>query len=141
MPPVKSFPVLGEQIEILVSSEMTGGQSITLIQISPPGGGPPPHQHVHEDESFYVLEGEYEVLKDGVWVKATAGDALYARRGSMHTFRNVGTSTGRMLVHVVPGAFQAYLEEISPLSVPADMAKLLEISARYGITFAPPPAS
>ncbi len=73
MPPVKSFPVLGEWVEILVSGEMTGGQSVTLIQTSPPGGGPPPHQHEHEDETFYVLEGDYEILKDGAWVKAAAG--------------------------------------------------------------------
>ncbi len=41
---------------------------------------------------------------------------------------------------VVPGAFQGFLEEISPLSIPDDIPKLVEIAGRYGITFPPPPA-
>jgi quercetin dioxygenase-like cupin family protein len=139
MPPVKTFTVLGEEIQILISGEMTDGKSVTLIQISPPGGGPPPHQHTNEDETFYVLEGEYEFLAGGAWVRLSAGNSAYGPRGSMHAFRNVGTATGRILVHVAPAAFEKYLEEISPLSIPADRSALLEISARYGIAFAPPP--
>jgi uncharacterized cupin superfamily protein len=31
--------------------------------IVPPDGGPPPHIHRNEDETFYVLEGEVEFLR------------------------------------------------------------------------------
>ena len=132
---IKSFPVLGDQVDMLVTQDMTGGASATLIQISAPGGGPPPHQHQNEDETFYVIEGEYELLIDGQWIKASAGDSFYRARGTVHTFRNCGATIGKMLVFVTPGKFQSYLEEISPLSVPDDMATLLEISSRYGISF------
>jgi len=141
MPPVKSFPVLGEKVDILVSGESTGGKSMTLVQTSPPGGGPPPHCHQNEDETFVVLEGEYEYLAGGAWRKASAGDAFYGPRGEAHTFRNVGSTAGRILVVVAPAAFEAFLEEISPLSVPADLQKVLEIGARYGVTFPPPPGA
>jgi quercetin dioxygenase-like cupin family protein len=65
--PRENFRGLGEPVEILVSGEMTGGPSTTLVQTSPPGGGPPAHSHVREDETFFVLEGDYELLQDGVW--------------------------------------------------------------------------
>lgn len=135
MTAIKSFPVLGDQVDMLVTQEMTGGSSATLVEISPPGGGPPPHRHLNEDETFFVIEGEYEFLVDGNWVKAFAGDSFYRRRGTVHTFRNCGTSSGRILIFVQPGGFQSYLEEISPLAVPDDMASLLDISHRYGISF------
>jgi quercetin dioxygenase-like cupin family protein len=135
MAPIKSFPVLGDEVDMLVTQEMTGGSSATLVETSPPGGGPPPHQHQNEDETFFVIEGEYEFLVDGAWIKASAGDSFYRRRGTIHTFRNCGPTSGRILIFVQPGGFQSYLEEISPLSVPADLGKLIEISNRYGITF------
>lgn len=131
----KSFPVLGDHVDMLITQDMTGGASATLLETSPPGGGPPPHKHEHEDETFFVVEGEYELLVDGEWVKGYPGDAFYRARGTVHAFRNSGTTTGKILVMVQPGAFQNYLEEISPLSVPGDLGKLIEISNRYGIMF------
>jgi quercetin dioxygenase-like cupin family protein len=133
--PIKSFTVFGEPVEILTTSEMTGGKSTTLIQSSPPGGGPPPHSHLHEDETFVVLEGEYELLLNREWQKLMPGEAVHAMRGSVHTFRNAGSTNGKILIFVNPGGFERYLEEISPLSIPADMQQVLAISERYGISF------
>ena len=135
MNPVKTFTVFGEPVEVLVSGEMTGGLSTTLTQVSPPGGGPPPHSHEREDETFFVLEGDYELLQDGVWHKVPVGQAVLAKRGGVHTFRNAGTTTGKMLVFVTPAGMEKYLEEISVLTMPQDVEQLMAISARYGITF------
>jgi quercetin dioxygenase-like cupin family protein len=133
--PVKTFKVFGEPVEVLVSGEMTNGRSTTLTQVSPPGGGPPPHSHHNEDETFFVVEGDYEFLKDGQWVKVPVGQAIQGMRGSVHTFRNVGQTMGKMLVFVSPAGMEKYLEEISTLSIPDDMGQLLAISERYGIFF------
>ena len=132
---LKTFKVFGEPVEILIPGELTGGLSTTVTQVSPPGGGPPPHSHKNEDETFFVLEGEYEFLEEGEWVPVEPGQAIYAKRGSVHTFRNAGTETGKMLVFVTPAGMEKYLEEISPLSMPEDMPRLLAISDRYGIFF------
>ncbi len=135
MNPLKTFKVFGEPIEILIPGEATGGLSTTLTQTSPPGGGPPPHSHLYEDETFYVLDGEYEFLENGQWLKAEPGRAVYAKRGSVHTFRNVGNTTGKMLVFLTPSGLEKYLEEISALSLPQDMAQLMAISEHYGIAY------
>jgi quercetin dioxygenase-like cupin family protein len=134
--PVKTFKVFGEPVEILVTGQMTGGQSSTFTQTSPPGGGPPPHSHRYEHETFFVLEGEYEFLENGEWHKISPGETVHAEPGSLHTFRNAGASIGKILIFTTPGGFEKYLEEISVLSIPQDMQQLLAVSERYGITFA-----
>lgn len=133
---IKTFRVFGEPVEVLVSGEMTGGLSATITQMSPPGGGPPPHHHTREDEVFVVMEGDYELLQDGQWHKVGPGRAVHGKRGSVHTFRNVGKTEGKMLIFITPAGLENYLEEISVLSIPQDMPRLLEISDRYGVVFA-----
>jgi quercetin dioxygenase-like cupin family protein len=86
--------------------------------------------------AFFVLEGDYELLLDGVWHKIPAGQAVLATRGGVHTFRNAGTTSGKMLVLVTPAGMEKYLEEISVLTMPQDTEQLMAISSRYGITFA-----
>jgi quercetin dioxygenase-like cupin family protein len=136
--PIKSFQVFGELVEVLTDGEMTAGRSTTLIQTSPPGGGPPPHTHLNEDETFFVLEGNYEFLENGQWRRAARGQSIHAMRGLTHTFRNSGSTVGRILVFAAPAGMEKYLEEISPLSVPKDLEQLLAISERYGISFSFP---
>ena len=48
----------GEKIHILLSAQETGGSFALFIDEVPPNGGPPLHIHHHEDETFYILEGE-----------------------------------------------------------------------------------
>jgi hypothetical protein len=47
----------GDEITFLITGEETGG-AVFMAELSvPPAGGPPPHIHHREDESFYVREG------------------------------------------------------------------------------------
>lgn len=135
MKPVKTFNVFGEPVDVLVNGAMTSGASTSLIQTTPPGGGPPPHSHRNEDETFTVLEGDFELLMNGQWLKMPVGEVAFARRGSIHAFRNVGTTVGKMLIFVAPSGLENYLEEVGHLSPVTDMAKILEISEHYGISF------
>ena len=135
MSPLKSFHVFGERIDVLIDTAMSNGASATIVQHVPPGGGPPPHSHAKEDETFTVLEGDFEVFRDGQWHPLAKGEVAYGQCGGVHTFRNVGTSPGSVLIFVTPAGLENYLEEISVYSPPADMPKILEISERYGIAF------
>jgi quercetin dioxygenase-like cupin family protein len=137
MPPIKTFNVFGERIDVLVNAATTTGVSATIIQHVPPGGGPPPHSHVHEDETFYVLEGDIEFLHEGEWHPRGVGETVFGKRGVVHTFRNVGSTMGRVLIFIAPAGLEDYLEEISCYSPATDMPKILEISKRFGITFYP----
>jgi len=57
----------------------------------PPGGGPPPHVHHREDESFHVIEGTLTVQVGEKILNASAGDFVYLPRGIGHSFKNTGT--------------------------------------------------
>ncbi len=135
MTPVKSFTVFGEAVEVLVNGSMTGGASAVILLTNAPGGGPPPHKHREEDETFVVLEGDFEILVEGQWHPIVKGEPIFAPRGFVHTFRNSGSTTGKLCVFVAPAGFEDYLEELGPYLPPTDMPKILEISERYGISF------
>ena len=71
--------------------------------------------HQNEDETFHVVEGEYEFLVDGSWVRGVAGETFHTNRGSVHTFRNCGEEHGQAADVCDAAAFEHFLEEISPL--------------------------
>jgi quercetin dioxygenase-like cupin family protein len=134
MKPVKTVRVLGERVDIFTNGKMTNGASAFVIQTTSPGGGPPPHKHTKEDETFSVLEGEFEVLDHGEWRSAPRGEFFFSPRGSIHTFRNCGTTVGRMAVFIAPAGFEEFFEQMSGLT-PADMPKIVETANKFGLTF------
>ena len=97
--------------EILATREQTGGALGLLRQTIPPKSGPPAHIHRAEDEFFYVVSGEFNFkLGDGI-VSAPARSIVFVPRGTVHTFQNVGTEPGVLLVGVTPGGFEKMFEE------------------------------
>src|SRR6186997_1893834 len=94
----RAYWVVGDLYTILASGEDTGGAYAMIHAVVPPGGGPPPHIHRREDEAFYVLEGTVAFQADGRDIPAAAGAWLTLPRGSLHTFRNNGTTPAKMLI-------------------------------------------
>ena len=102
----------------------------------PPGGGPPPHVHTREDETFYVLEGEVEFLLGDELVQAGAGHFVNVPRGTVHRFTNTGTETARLVLTFTPAGIERWFEqtlepapnEVRPEDVPDNVA---EVAARY----------
>lgn len=128
------------------TGEDTGGAFALFDSLVLPGGGPPPHIHRREAESFYVLEGEFEFLAGNRWIKAAPGSFVHVPIGSLHTLKNAGDSVGRLLTLVVPAGLDRFFEEAGEPGTdtssppgPPDVEKLLKISERYGIEFPPPP--
>ena len=97
MNPVNSFDVLGAHVDVITTGEMTGGRTCVAVETSQPGCGPPPHSHQNKDETFYILEGEYEILSEGHWHKFTKGEGAHSNRGAVHTFRNSGPGPAKSL--------------------------------------------
>jgi quercetin 2,3-dioxygenase len=76
-----------------------------------PKSGPPTHVHQTEDEFFYVVSGEFKVKLGERVLNAPAQSVLFVPRGTAHTFENVGTEPGVLLVGVTPGGFEKMFEE------------------------------
>jgi mannose-6-phosphate isomerase-like protein (cupin superfamily) len=62
----------------------------------------PLHRHRHEDEAWYVLEGELTVRLDDREVRATAGRAVWSRPNVVHTFWNPSPAPTRYLLIMGP---------------------------------------
>lgn len=132
---------LGDEVTVLLSGKQTGGAFTMVNILTVPGGGPPPHWHTREDEWFYVMEGRIEFWRDGVWTEVPVGTAAFLPRGSRHTFRNVGDTPSRMIVHAAPAGFEVFFERLAEVfNRPGepDMARIVEISAEHGIHFVGP---
>ena len=130
----KRFNVLGETFEVLVTSNSTDNAFAVGAQICKPGGGPPPHIHAREDEYLIPLEGQFETFDGQKWTPLLP-EGIFLPRNQVHTFRNSGTTMGRIMGLATPGGMDLYLEAISPLQLPRDMERLIAISQEYGITF------
>src|SRR5579871_4899139 len=87
--------IFGIPIWIKLSGEDTGGAYAIMEDQTPAQQGPPLHRHLREDESFYVIEGEYVFEVDGNRIYAGAGSAVYGPKGTAHRFQNVGTTPGK----------------------------------------------
>jgi quercetin dioxygenase-like cupin family protein len=146
----RSLWVLGELVTYKTTSEQTGGAYSLFEVTTQPGAGPPPHVQHREDESFYVLEGEYEFLDDTRGTtRAGAGSLIYVPRGNLHAHKNVGTTTGRMLLSQTPGGLhECFFEEVGEPTIdgseplvsegPQDMKRIIAIAVKYGIEIPPP---
>jgi mannose-6-phosphate isomerase-like protein (cupin superfamily) len=66
-----------------------------------PQGGPPLPLHYHQDEWWYILEGQFLFEVDGRQIRAGPGATVFAPRGSRHTFQNIGSTPGRMVVTAI----------------------------------------
>jgi mannose-6-phosphate isomerase-like protein (cupin superfamily) len=62
----------------------------------------PLHVHHADDEAWYVLEGELGFRLGNDEVRAPAGSAVLARRGTPHTYWNAGDIEARYLLVMTP---------------------------------------
>ena len=130
----------GAEFLVKVSAEQSGGVFSLLDSLNPAGTFLPPHIHHNEDETFYILEGEFEfTVGDGAPIKAGAGATVYAPRGVPHSFRVTSSVPGRTLVLTHPGGFEKCMEALSKLPDASDMPSVLSTCAEHGIEFLPPP--
>lgn len=128
----KSVGVLGAQSMFKVLSEQTGGAYAILEQQIPAGHGPPLHVHRHETEVFYILEGLFEVTVGGEKVPAPVGALVVGPRDIPHTFRNVGPTTGRLLLTVIPGRFANYFIEVDGIA-DHNLTAIKALCAKYDV--------
>jgi len=100
-------------------------------------GGPPVHFHLHQDEWFYVMEGEV-VFQVGDQRRALrSGESILGPRMIPHGFSAVGEKPGRMLIAFTPaGKMEDFFRAIA---IPNGPAMDAEIFHRYDMQYVGPP--
>lgn len=92
----------GGLVTFYALGEETGGAFTLFEEAVAPQDRALPHLHHEEDQGIYVLEGEHEFVCDGRAFAAPAGSFVYVPRGTTHSYENVGTEPGRLLILSTP---------------------------------------
>jgi quercetin dioxygenase-like cupin family protein len=131
-----------------VSSDTDGALTVAEVTSSPQSP-PAPHIHHHEDETYYVLEGEFEFLDEERTFRAGAGALVHLPKDRLHSHRNPGDSPAKALVFYRPGGVEGFVEEagrpapdassLPPPPEEADIARLVAVAEKYGFEAPPPP--
>ena len=139
----KQMNILGIPMLIRIHGRDTSGVVSVVESHDVPGGGPPPHIHHREDETFQILEGDYEFMVGGKTILAKPGTTLFAPRGIPHTYRYLGQTPGKLMCIITPSGFEGFFEEIGALTPQQqqDIPRVMEIAKQFGLEFLPPPGA
>jgi len=100
-------------------------------------GGPPVHLHFHQEEWFYVMEGEVLFQVGDKRQTLRAGESLLGPRGIPHGFAGVGQKPAHMIIAFTPaGRMEAFFREAAVPNGPKMDAALF---ARFDMQYVGPP--
>jgi mannose-6-phosphate isomerase-like protein (cupin superfamily) len=143
----KRLWVADQLMTFKVSTEDTGGMYALTDSVVPPQGEAPLHVHHREDEAFWVLEGELEILVGEDTFMASAGAFVHLPKGVRHAYKNAGTGPARFLTLRVPAGLEKFFEEVGkpgtdvtspPPFEEEDIEKLLTLAPKYGVEILSP---
>jgi quercetin dioxygenase-like cupin family protein len=135
----------------LAEGKDTNGRYAVAEVVIPKGiGEPPPHTHTREDESYYVLEGEFAFRIGGETLEAGPGDYVWLPRGVEHGFE-LKTEQAKALITMTPADLEHFFKRLSepapratlppPPEEPPDFGKVAALMGEYGVILSPPAAS
>ncbi len=135
----------GDRYELLITGRESAGSTFALYATVPPGGGPPPHIHTRESETYFVQEGELHFTLDDQTRTVKAGEFVHIPKGTVHTFTNAGATVSRMLVVFAPAGMEGWFEEVLVPVQPGDTEAvvyspeqldfMIEAGARHGVAW------
>ena len=123
------YNVLGDRVRLLQAGD--GGSFEMFEWHGPENSGPPPHAHPWT-ESYFVIDGEAEVVIGGQTMRATPGCFISVPPGTVHNYRVVSTGA-KFLVVTSPSGLNAFLEDMHDV---ADMDTILKVAAKHSVTVA-----
>ncbi len=128
-----SSPILAPPLAGTVLGSI--GSDFVIAEWKDAGGPPGPprwiaplHLHRNDDEAWYVLEGTLCVRLGKEVVEARAGSAVFAPRGTVHTYWNPGPGLVRYLLVMTSNIYSLIqdihaMKDRSPAALTAVFAK------------------
>lgn len=111
----------GHTLTIKADGKMTRDVTTWILVENSRHEGVPFHKHLHEDESFYVIDGEFEITISDVTITGGPGTFAYGPRNLPHRWTNIGNGRGRLLNVFNPSGLENYfLAAAIPIKGPTD---------------------
>jgi quercetin dioxygenase-like cupin family protein len=134
-------------VRFLLTREDTNG-SVSVFEVMVPAGeklAAPAHKNDAYEEILYGIQGVLTWTINGNAIEVGPGQAVCIPRGAAHRFDNFGTQAAKQLAIISPAIMSpAYFREASAVlneaaGGPPDLAKMVEVFRRHGMTIAAPP--
>jgi quercetin dioxygenase-like cupin family protein len=133
-------------IRFLLTGDDTNG-SVSVFEMTVPAGqrlAAPAHKNDAYEETLYGIEGVLTWTIDGKAIEVGPGQALCIPRGAVHRFDNFGSEDVKQLSIVTPAImgpayFREAREVVNSAAGPPDVARMIEVFRRHGMTIAAPP--
>ena len=140
---------LGALLVFKALGDETSGEFWSLEGLADHNMAVPLHSHSHEDEIWYVLEGEITFTVGDKKITGGAGTFAYIPRNTPHTF-HVNSATARWFGMGTPAGLDKWFFETGvpagaftlppPPDGPPNVAEIIASLTRYGTdTLGPPP--
>ena len=101
--------------------------------------GPPVHMHLHQDEIFYVIEGEYLFQVGDERQSLKAGDSIFLPRNIAHTWLQL-SEKGKLIYLLQPaGQLEDFFMKMNTFKRPPTLAEEQQISLVHGVKTIGPP--
>ena len=129
-------------LKVLLSGSQTDGNSAVFEDIVEPGIGPGRHIHHLQDETFFFLEGKFDVEIAGKLHHMSPGDVGFVPKGTIHAFKNVGETQGRIRYIFSPALtieqmFREFYTSLQQGNLSEEV--MMQIAAQHGQEFVGPP--
>ena len=129
-------------LKVLLSGSQTDGSIAVFEDIVEPGIGPGRHIHYNQDETFFFLEGNFDVEVGGKLYRMGPGDVAFIPKGTVHAFKNVSKTKGRLRYIFSPALtieemFRALYKSLEDGIF--SEASMSEIALMHGQEFVGPP--
>jgi quercetin dioxygenase-like cupin family protein len=111
----------GHYFTIKATGKDTANTCAWMLVENSPREGVPFHKHLFEDESFYIIEGQFEITVDDRTITGGPGTFAYGPRNVPHRWTNTGSGRGRILSVLSPSGLENYFLSVAvPVSNPGE---------------------
>ena len=134
----ETLEVLGPRVQFITAVSDADHDYCMMWGIVPAGVVVPLHSHA-ERETFYVLAGEIQGVREDRWITLGVGDVFDVPGGLKHGLRNVSGESASLLL-VTPMRLARFFRDIGrPVAsvepgapTPVDFERLFETAHAYG---------
>lgn len=141
----QTFVVTGVACALLLRGDECAGRLSAGMLTVPPDMGPPAHIHDHEDQYYFVVQGEIDFLLGSDRRLTKPGDFVFAPRGVPHAYMNRTDREAKMLVLTTPGVLDKILPEAGRQVLPGstidtqitdeDLERMRAANEKFGLRF------
>lgn len=125
----------GEYVNIIVNAKQSNSEYVISEGIMQPGSFVPKHYHKWEDQTFHIIEGEFEAEIGDASYTLTAGDTIHCPRNISHYMKNISEKPARVISYIFPGDWaEDYFAETSKQNNSGEF-NLSLVEEKYGVIY------